>query len=86
MGPTRKAIVLSCLLRSVIVLLASFTIYGVACLFEARVWMADLESTRRTAFLKAVGLSFKNVANCKPRYCFYNKKITVLTGLFFDKI
>ena len=27
-----------------------------ACLFEATVWMADLESTRRTAFLKATGL------------------------------
>ena len=26
------------------------------CLFEATVWMAGLESTRRTAFLKAVAL------------------------------
>jgi hypothetical protein len=27
----------------------------VACLFEAIIWMAALESTRRTAFLKAIG-------------------------------
>jgi len=45
-----------CLLRSFIVLLASFTVWVVACLFEATVSMADLESTRRTAFLKVIGL------------------------------
>ena len=55
-GTHWKAIVLPCLLRSFIVLLGSFTVWIVACLFQATVWMADLESTRRTAFLKAVGL------------------------------
>ena len=44
-------------MRSFIALLASCTIWDVACLFEVIAWMADLESTRRTAFLKAVGLS-----------------------------
>ena len=53
-GPTER--VLPCLVRSFIVLLASFTVWVVACLFEAAVWMADLESTRRMAFLKANGL------------------------------
>ena len=48
---------LRCLLRNFIVLLASFTVWVVACLFEAAVWMADLESIRRMAFLKAVGLA-----------------------------
>jgi hypothetical protein len=36
--------------------LASFTVWVVACLFEATKWMADLESTRNMTFLKAVGL------------------------------
>jgi len=26
----------------------------------------------------------QNIANCKNRYCFYNKNILVLTELFFD--
>ena len=56
-GTHRKATVLPCLLRSFIVLLASFTVWVVACLFEATVWMADWESTRRMAFSKDVGLS-----------------------------
>ena len=55
-GTHWKTTVLPCLLRSFIVFLASFTIWGVACLFEAVAWMAALESTRRTAFLKAIGL------------------------------
>ena len=51
-GTHWKATLLPCLLRSFIVLLASYTVWVVACLFEATVWMADLESTRRRPFWK----------------------------------
>jgi len=55
-GTHWKATVLPCLLRSFIVPLASFTVWVVACLFEAAICMADLESTRRMAFWKAISL------------------------------
>jgi hypothetical protein len=42
-GTHLKATALLCLLRSFIVLLSYFTVWVMACLFEAVVWMADLE-------------------------------------------
>ena len=46
-----------CLVVSVEEFYCSCFFYYLSCgMFEATVWMADLESTRRRAFLKAVGL------------------------------
>jgi hypothetical protein len=55
----------------------------VACLFEATVCMADLESTTRTAFLKAVGLSsscYCAVANA----VISSSKLVLLHKFLFD--